>query len=266
MMDMATTRLLSVRFRYRRGGARQMSSQLTASPARSSGVGTTAELIAFVENLSWDRLDPEVQHYAKRHLLDTIGVMIAGSTGQLAVQCESVLCAVRPSGTVPVPGRFRRADVLDACFLAGAAGHGIELDDGYRQGSVHPGVCVVPAALYGSYSRAIAGRRLLESVVLGYEVMTALACATHPALRRRGFHPTSVLGVFGAAAAAARLHGLDTQQIANALGIAASSSAGLFAFINGGADTNDCTRACCAGGPAGGPAGRGRRDGSARCD
>jgi 2-methylcitrate dehydratase PrpD len=73
-------------------------------------------------------------------------------------------------------------------------------------------------------------------MVAGYETAIALARACHPDLRRRGFHPTGAVGPFGAAMAAAKLTRLEPQGIADALGIAASSAAGLFAFVNGGAD------------------------------
>ena len=58
-----------------------------------------------------------------------------------------MIAAVRPAGKIPVPGRARRADLLDAAFLGGTAAHGIELDDGYRHGSAHCGCVVIPAAL-----------------------------------------------------------------------------------------------------------------------
>src|SRR5262249_33461492 len=77
---------------------------------------------------------------------------------------------------------------------------------------------------------------LITAIVAGYETAIALARAGHPDLRRRGFHPTGAVGPFGAAMAAAKLQSLSTAQIADALGIAASASAGLFAFVNGGAD------------------------------
>src|SRR5260221_4022343 len=60
--------------------------------------------------------------------------------------------------------------------------------------------------------------------------------ACHPALRQRGFHPTAAVGVFGSAAAAGKLRRLSADALANALGLAASSGAGLFAFVNGGGD------------------------------
>src|SRR5216683_4206502 len=198
--------------------------------------GATEAIVEFASGLRHAALTDEVRHYARRHLLDTVGVMIAGAGGEVASRAEAVLAAVRPAGRIPVPGRARRADLLDAAFLGGTAAHGIELDDGYRQGSVHPGCAVVPAALAVGYHMGASGKAVIEAIVAGYETVIAIARACHPDLRQRGFHPTGACAVFGAATAVAKLRGLPAPRIADAIGIAASSAAGLFAFVNGGAD------------------------------
>jgi 2-methylcitrate dehydratase PrpD len=199
-------------------------------------VGATEAIVAFVSELRHGALSEEVRHYARRHLLDTVGVMIAGAGGEVATRAEAVLSTVRPAGRIPVPGRARRADLIDAAFLGGTAAHGIELDDGFRQGSVHPGCVVVPAVLALGYDSRITGAALIEAVVAGYEAEIAIGRACHPDLRQRGFHPAAAVGVFGSVMAAGKLRRLSAGQLANALGIAASSAAGLFAFVNGGAD------------------------------
>jgi 2-methylcitrate dehydratase PrpD len=211
-------------------------SQAEAVHTLQPAAGATAALVEFVGALRYGALDAEVRHYARRHLLDTVGVMIAGAEGEVANRAERALAAVRGAGRIPVPGRARRADLLDAAFLGGTAAHGIELDDGYRQGSVHPGCAVVPAVLSAGYEMGASGAVVIEAIVAGYETTIAIARACHPDLRQRGFHPTGACAVFGAAAAVARLHGLAPREIADALGIAASGAAGLFAFVNGGAD------------------------------
>src|SRR5450830_144042 len=198
--------------------------------------GATEALVKFVSALRYDALPEDVRYYARRHLLDTVGVMIAGAGGEVATRAEAVLASVRADGRIPVPGRARRADLLDAAFLGGTAAHGIELDDGYRQGSVHPGCAVVPAVLSVAHERGLSGKSAIEALVAGYETAIAIARACHPDLRQRGFHPTAACAVFGAAAATAKLRALSAPQIANAIGIAASSAGGLFAFVNGGAD------------------------------
>ena len=207
-----------------------------ALPTLHPAAGATAAIVEFVGELGHAALPDEVRHYARRHLLDTVGVMIAGAGGDVASRAEAVLAAARPAGRIPVPGRARRADLIDAAFLGGTAAHGIELDDGFRQGSVHPGCVVVPAALALGYDRRADGRALMEAIVAGYEAVIAIGRACHPDLRQRGFHPTAAVGVFGSAAAAGKLRGLSADALANAFGLAASSAAGLFAFVNGGGD------------------------------
>jgi len=204
--------------------------------ARHPAAGATDAVTRLISGLRYQALSDEVRHYARRHLLDTVGVMIAGAGGEVATRAEAVLAGVRAAGAVPVPGRSRRADLIDAAFLGGTAAHGIELDDGYTKGSVHPGCTVVPAALAVGYAKGASGQALIEAVVAGYETVTAIGRACHPALRHRGFHPTGAVSVFGAAMTTGKLRSLSERALANAMGIAASSSSGLFAFVNGGAD------------------------------
>ncbi len=213
-----------------------MSSHAEAVHTLQPAAGATRQIVEFATGLRHADLSDEVKHYARRHLLDTVGVMIAGAPGEIAGKAERVIAAVRPAGAVPVPGRKRRADLLDAAFLGGTAAHGIELDDGYRIGSAHCGCVVVPAALSVAHQTGASGAVLLEAIVAGYETGIALARACAPDLRHRGFHPTSAVGPFGAAMATAKLRRLNPAQFANALGIAASSAAGLFAFVGGGGD------------------------------
>src|SRR5438128_9493114 len=129
--------------------------------------GATAAIVEFVGELRHAALPDEVRHYARRHLLDTVGVMIAGAGGDVATRAEAVLAAARPAGRIPVPGRARRADLIDAAFLGGTAAHGIELDDGFRQGSVHPGCVVAPALLALGYDRHASGSARIEALVAG---------------------------------------------------------------------------------------------------
>jgi 2-methylcitrate dehydratase PrpD len=211
-------------------------SHAEALHTRHPAAGATDAITGFVHTLRYDALSDEVRHYARRHLLDTVGVMISGAGGEVATRAEAVVASVRPAGQLPVPGRARRADLLDAAFLGGTAAHGIELDDGYTKGSVHPGCTVIPSSLAVAYTKRANGKALIEAIVAGYETVTAIGRACHPALRHRGFHPTGAVSVFGAAMATGKLSNLPVSALAHAMGIAASSSGGLFAFVNGGAD------------------------------
>ena len=201
-----------------------------------SGPQPTDDLLRFAQDLDWAGVPQEARHAARRHLLDTVGAMVAGAQGSVTAHVEEVLGAVRQSGSIPVPGRVRRADLLDAAFLGGVSAHGIELDDGYREGAVHPGAPIVSAILPLAYHRRVRGTVLLTAMLAGYETALATARACHPALRRRGFHPTATIGALGAAVAASKLLGLTMETATWALGLAGSSAAGLHAYVNGGAD------------------------------
>lgn len=193
-------------------------------------------IVSMTRALTWDDLPETVRRAARRHFLDSFGTILAGMQRDVAQLVARVQAAAVTADGIPVPGSDLRLPSEAFAFLCGSAAHGIELDDGYRLGSVHPGVAVVPALLAAAAGRPMDGKRLLTALVVGYEVVCAIGGAAHPALRDRGFHPTPVVGPLGAAMAVARLLGLSEAQTASALGIAASESGGLFAFLAGGGD------------------------------
>lgn len=203
-----------------------------AADPDASGHGASDALLDMMQALDWPSLPEAVRHAARRHFVDTCASIVAGMTGDAARAVARVL-AVSP-GAVAVPASSLSLSPEGFALLAGTAAHGIELDDGHRGGSVHPGVAVVPALLAAAATRPVDGGRLLAALVVGYEAICALASACNPGLRNRGFHPTSAVGPLGGALAVGTLLGLDRETASNALGIAASSAGGLFAFLAGG--------------------------------
>lgn len=206
------------------------------SERQPAGNGITRDIAAFGSGLDWATLPAEVQMRARSHFVDTLGAVIGGMSGTVARSVAALVGASEDGKGLPVPGSRNRATGSDFALLCGSAAHGIELDDGYRQGSVHPGVSVVPALLAASGDTTMTGARFLAGLVAGYEVVCALAEAGHPALRQRGYHPTSATGPIGAAVAVGHALGLDALRLETAIGIGASACGGLFAFLAGGAD------------------------------
>ncbi len=196
----------------------------------------TSGLANFTTGLEWRDMPDDVRNASRDHFVDTLGVIIGGMPSDVVKSVAGVLGLARSTGGIAVPGTRLTAKVTDFAMLCGTAAHGLELDGGYREGTVHPGVAVIPALLALAGQRKVTGRDFLCAVAAGYEVICALTQAAHPALRNRGFHPTSAGGPMGAASAAARLWQLDATTTETALGIAASSCGGLFAFLAGGGD------------------------------
>ena len=203
-----------------------------ASPNK---IGITASLVTLGQSIDWNLMPDDVRHAAKRHLLDTVGAMIAGLSGNVAGAVSQMQTDAGQNG-FRVPGSRLMRTPLDIAYLCGTAAHSLELDDGYRPGSVHAGVAVVPALIAACGLKPTSGKTLLAALVAGYETICALSEAFHPALRDRGFHPTSAVGPFGAAMAVARMRGQSEALISNTLGLAASEAGGLFAFLDGGGD------------------------------
>jgi 2-methylcitrate dehydratase PrpD len=112
---------------------------------------------------------------------------------------------------------------------AGAAGHVLDYDDTHAPSLAHLSAPTAPAALVlGAHLGATIGQ-VLDAYAEGFEAMGELAAANHPALRRRGWHPTSVCGVVGAAVASARLLDLDRARREHAVRLALLRAGGLHA-------------------------------------
>lgn len=196
--------------------------------------GVTGTLARAVSGISYDALDARTRHRAKYHILDTVGAIVAGGVQEVTEIAERTLAKAGAAGAVPVPGRASRFDTLSAAMIMGGSGHGLELDDGYTPGSVHPGTVVVPALLAAGHQLDCDGQKAIAATVAGYEVMCRLAAAVHPRSRWRGFHNTSITGVFGASAVWGALQGFDAARHEHAFGGAAANASGLFTFMFGG--------------------------------
>jgi 2-methylcitrate dehydratase PrpD len=189
-------------------------------------------------HLTWQRLPAEVRDRATDLTLDLLGVAIRGSS---EASSEPVRAVVRGYDNVDGSsgiGLASRLAPAAAALLNGTAAHSIELDDVTRESSLHPGVAVIPAAFAVAEQRGAPGRAFLEAVVAGYEVVIRVGNALNPASAyERGFHPTGVAGAFGAAAAAARVMGLDGAGIGRALGIAGTMASGSMEYLSDGSWT-----------------------------
>ncbi|WP_407310278.1 MmgE/PrpD family protein [Pseudomonas sp. nanlin1] len=197
------------------------------------------ELAGFVAESPFAAIPDAVVAKARRHLLDTLGAALAGADSAQAQRCLAALVGSEPAGRVGVWGSAQRLSARSAALVNGVAAHALELDD--AGGCDHSGAVVVPALLAAVDLCAVppTGEELLTAMVLGYDVARRVleACGGYSPHNAVGWHSTGTCGVFGAAAGCARLLGLDRLQVANALGLAASLSGGLWSFIHDGADS-----------------------------
>jgi len=163
----------------------------------------------------------------KNHLLDCIGVGLAGSRETPAVICYETLLPSGGRNEATVFGQKKKLPAKEAAFINGTALHSIELDDGRVGSGVHAGASVLPVVLALSEKEKKGGKDFILAGLVGYEVTLRIAMAMFPHHRRMGFHPTGTIGSFGAAAAAGKLLNLTVEQMISALGLAATFASGI---------------------------------------
>ena len=209
-------------------------SGLFALRAHRDPVTVIEALAARVAALASETLPADVVHMARRCLLDTLGCALQGSTTVEARQLAAVAGDLGPAGPCHVWGTARTAPPAIAALVNGAHAHLRELDD--IGGGGHASACQLPAILAVAEAFGAAGRDVLRGLVAGHEVSSRLTdAASYDVMTLRGWHTTGVYGSLGATAAAAATLALDADTIANALGLCASYTGGVWAFMDDGA-------------------------------
>jgi 2-methylcitrate dehydratase PrpD len=163
-------------------------------------------------------------------LLDYFGVALGGAGKQWVEGTRRWALTRAGSGAARMIGSSQRVPPDVAALVNGVAGHSNELDDTHEASCSHPGCVIIPTALAMASDRT-SGLDFLVAVAAGYETIARLGeAADAPDILHRGLHPTSLLGVFGAATTAAKLTGLDLHGLLTAWGHALSLCAGSVQF------------------------------------
>jgi len=178
-----------------------------------------------------DSIPDAAYEAAKKTILDTIGVTIAGhQAGGIPEVVEQMReWGGKPEATLLVLGD--RLPAPNAAFANSALAHALDYDETHQMGVGHVGVSVLPVSLAAAEVAGASGKELVAGVILGYEVTCRLGLAFRDRQAKGGFFtggflPASVIGGFGATAAAGRLLGMSVEQTAHALGINYAQASG----------------------------------------
>src|SRR5262249_54263036 len=202
----------------------------TGSAGRGRSLATQfacPRLGAFVAAARRDDLPLPLRPEGKRALLNFIGCAVGVAQTEPMDTATRRLLPLSGAGPGTALGRAERLDPLGAAVINAISGNLLDYDDTHLRTVIHPTAPVAPAALALAEQRGLPGAAVLHAFILGAEVECRIGNAVSPGHYARGWHITSTCGVFGAAAAAAKLLGLDATQTRHALGIAASQSAGI---------------------------------------
>src|SRR5437763_8081615 len=191
------------------------------------GKNLTQVLARKSASLEYDDLPQDAHELARQCILDYFGVAIAGAGDELVRLVLDELTEAGGATQASVIGHQTRLPALSAALVNGAAGHALDYDDVNMAMPGHPSVAILPGLLALAELKRSSGREVITAFVAGYETACRIGAALQPGHYNLGFHSTGTVGAFGAAAACARLLGLDAEATAMALGIAGTQAAGL---------------------------------------
>ncbi len=187
----------------------------------------TADLGRFVADLSLRQVPALGCDIARMGIADCFGVLVAGARAPEVALVDRELGST--GGDAPaslIPSGARRT-VDTAALVNGVAAHVLDYDDVTLDG--HPSAVLVPAILAQGEASGSSGAEMLAAYIAGYEVWAELLVREPTPLHRKGWHPTTMRGTVAAAAACAKLRGLDAAGVTTAMAISASMAAGLVA-------------------------------------
>ncbi|WP_084151084.1 MmgE/PrpD family protein [Azohydromonas australica] len=203
------------------------SSHASAEKARPDMPDLVIDVARFAATIDARQLDPGVVKAVKTNILDTLSCALAGSSAKAIAEVSGLVrewAGVGQADMFVFGGKF---PAHQAAWVNGGMSHARDYDDTHDGAILHAGVTAVPAAIAAGQLRGeLSGADLIAAVAAGLEVTCRLGVAVKVDIVESGFIYTSLLGYFGATAAAGRALGLTPEEMVNAFGIVYSSVAG----------------------------------------
>lgn len=191
--------------------------------AQETRAGSVAEELGrFTAGVSPTELPPHVVDKAKACIAHGLVVAMAGNATEFGDLAEAAIG--RGEGPCRLLTSGARRPAAQAAFVNAALAHGRVQED--THGTTHLGSIVLPAALAAAEETDADGATLLAAIVAGYEVGAAVGRTMTSRSSARGFRASPIYGALGAAAAAARIRGLEARDAASAIAFASAFTGG----------------------------------------
>ncbi|MEK9803832.1 MAG: MmgE/PrpD family protein [Curvibacter sp.] len=185
---------------------------------------TLARYVATHPSRGWS---DAVEHEAHRTFMNWLGCAVGAAQHESAHAALGAVQMLQPAPQASVLGRAEKVDMAGAALINGITSHTFDFDDTHLKTIIHPAGPVASAVLALAEHQGLSGRAVIDALVLGIDVACRVGNTMYPEHYDRGWHITGSTGTLGAAAGCARLLGLNEQQTAMALGIAASQPIGV---------------------------------------
>jgi len=192
----------------------------------------------FVTALNFEALPADAIEAAKRHIFDTVGVALMGAREAMPRNATAGIAALPGSeGAIPVWGTSTRLSAPYAALVNGISAHVLDFDDTHTAAIVHGSAILAPVVFALGQELERNTRDVITAFVAGWEVAARVGIAARGTVQARGFHTSSIAGVFGAAAAAGKLLNLNESQMVHAIGLAGSQASGINEYQSNGSSS-----------------------------
>jgi 2-methylcitrate dehydratase PrpD len=190
-------------------------------------VDIAAEFAKFTAELDYEDIPHEAVEATKKHILDLLGVAVAGSTFPENREIVELVRELGGRETSTIIAYGGKVTSVDAAMVNGSMANAGEFDDVYDEAPCHPACTVVPASFaIAEQVEGVNGRELITAVTAGIDIVCRMTLATRLPAVKSGWGLTAINGHFGAAASTSKILKLDEDRISNAFGIAYGQTSG----------------------------------------
>jgi 2-methylcitrate dehydratase PrpD len=196
-------------------------------PIADRGEQISRVIADFVSDMRFERLPGAFVDFLKDHIIDVVGTSLAATRFDFAYRALAGLGTLADGSGGTIVGMGQRLPLKDAALMNGVLAHGLDYDDTHATGPVHPSSSAFPCVLAVGEHVDCGGRDLLLAYGIGIEIATRLGLAANGTMHKVGFHTTGIVGHGACAVAAGKLLGLNSDQLANAQGLAGSTAAAI---------------------------------------
>lgn len=176
----------------------------------------------------YEKIPENVLKNAKIRILDTLGIALAASKMKFAKIMFEFTRRLGTNSESTIIGSEGKSPLTSAILANGAFAHGLDFDDTHPPTAGHISASTIPTALSVGELLRVSGRKVLESSIIGAELMLRVLSVTSTLnFLDRGFHISCLTAPFGSAFTAGKLMGLSENEIANAIGLCGSQASGI---------------------------------------
>ncbi len=192
-----------------------------------TGQSTTLGIAEFAVDPRHDEIGADVAHAVRRAILDSVGVAAAGTRHPACAKVIAMIESLGADGQCRIIGSPVRTDPVNAALANGVLAHVFDWDDTLLPTRAHLSATLLPALMAAGESRGWTFTQAISAFAVGFEIAARINLAVYPSIHHRRWQGTGMAGGAGTAAAVGRLLGLSPDQIAHAMGIAATNASGL---------------------------------------